>query len=177
MDALNALAGSYSLEDVFFFFIAAVILVKTVGQAWEWMCEKVRTHVLHHSSKDVAVATVESAIGELRETLGSINDKVSGISDRLDCTDASIAALQEHQLQVTRAYFVEKYYYYSKELGAIDENGLQVLEVRYAFYKAHGGNSYIDSLMEELRELPRISVYDTHVMDALKHEGVVHKNG
>ena len=42
-----------------------------------------------------------------------------------------------------------------EQLGYIDDFTLDCLERRFKSYKQEGGNTYVDSMMEELRRLPR----------------------
>lgn len=56
------------------------------------------------------------------------------------------------------------------EVKAIDDLNLQSLERRYLYYKAAGGNSFIDGLMEEIRSLPRINAQDPRIINAINDE-------
>jgi hypothetical protein len=49
---------------------------------------------------------------------------------------------------------------YCYELGAIDDSMKQNLEYLYVRYKENGGNSFVDDLMSEIRELKTINPYE-----------------
>ena len=53
-----------------------------------------------------------------------------------------------------RGWITDKYHYFMN-LGYIDDFSLDCLERRFRSYKQEGGNTYVDSMMEELRALPR----------------------
>lgn len=54
----------------------------------------------------------------------------------------------------TRWAFKDAYnYYYIKE-KKIDSNSLEALEKKYEHYKEAGGNSFVDNIIEKIRELP-----------------------
>ena len=59
----------------------------------------------------------------------------------------------------TRSYLIDAHHKFCYERKAIDELNLQSMERRYLYYKAAGGDSFIDGLMEEVRKLPRINLY------------------
>ena len=46
-------------------------------------------------------------------------------------------------------------YYYLKE-KKIDSNSLEALEAKYEHYKEAGGNSFVDGIMDKIRELPTV---------------------
>lgn len=54
-----------------------------------------------------------------------------------------------------KSWIVEKHHFYCYEKGYIDDQMMDCLERRYSHYLDEGGNSYIHTLMEELRRLPR----------------------
>lgn len=58
-----------------------------------------------------------------------------------------------------RAWITDKYHYFI-QLGYIDDFTLDCLERRFKSYKQEGGNTYVDSMMEELRRLPRKNLSD-----------------
>ena len=64
----------------------------------------------------------------------------------------------------TRWSFKDAYNYYYLKEGKIDQNSLEALEKKYEHYKAAKGNSFVDNIMEKLRELPIVeSMSDDHV--------------
>ena len=57
----------------------------------------------------------------------------------------------------TRSYIIDKFHYYVYQIGSIDEAALQDLERRYLYYKEAGGDTFIETRMKVLRELPLIT--------------------
>ena len=66
--------------------------------------------------------------------------------------------LNDRMQDSTRAYIIEKHHYYCYQMKAIDDMSLQDLERRFMYYKASGGNTFIDSLMDEIRSLPKMTL-------------------
>ena len=50
----------------------------------------------------------------------------------------------------------------------IDDIGLQSMERTYFYYKAAGGNTFIDTLMDEVRELPRPALENRAILEAIQ---------
>ena len=79
------------------------------------------------------------------------------------------AITTERLQENSRSYIIDKHHYFCYEVKAIDDLNLQSLERRYLYYKAAGGNSYIDGLMEEIRDLPKVNLQDKNVVEAIHH--------
>ena len=65
----------------------------------------------------------------------------------------SINILIESDLDNIKAYLSDKHHYYCQKKW-IDNYNLDCIERRYVHYKKYGGNSFVDHLMMELRDLP-----------------------
>lgn len=172
MDALNALVGNYTVESVLFVVVAVVLLARVLGQAVEWIWDRLVRKVRKSDGESSEHRELSESISAIRSQLDAIGGDFVGIHEQLAKTDAGLESMQEHLLQITRAYFIEQYYHFCHDKKMIDDNSMQILELRYSFYKAHGGNSYVDNLMAELRELPRVSVEDPKVVSAIRDKGV-----
>ena len=80
-----------------------------------------------------------------------------------------MALVQERLQENTRSYLIDAHHKFCYEIKAIDDLNLQAMERRYLYYKTAGGNSFIDGLMDQVRQLPRINFY-TGVIDE-NHNG------
>lgn len=142
MDALTVLLDSYSLEGMLLFFGAITLVIHTMGKAWEWIWDKLR----HKYS----IQTEEDKLREIIKRLDTIDSK-------LESTDISLQQIQNTQLQDARSYIFDRHHHFVHTQKCIDDMSLQLLELRFNFYKSSGGNSYVENLMLELRALPRVA--------------------
>ena len=55
-----------------------------------------------------------------------------------------------------KSWIVEKHHHFCYEVGAIDYFSLESIERRFDHYQAEEGNSYVATLVEELKALPKI---------------------
>lgn len=97
---------------------------------------------------------------------------------RHDDLNESVSKLIEQQIHTTdrlqentRSYIIDKHHYFCYQIRAIDDMNLQSLERRYMYYKADGGNSFIDQLMEEIRQLPRVNLQ--HRIEEIERDGIM----
>ena len=71
---------------------------------------------------------------------------------------SQIGTLTERTQDSTRAYLIDKHHHFCYQIGGIDDMSLQDMERRFMYYKAAGGDTFIDGLMEEVRALPRLTL-------------------
>jgi hypothetical protein len=56
-----------------------------------------------------------------------------------------------------KAFITDKHHYFCYERKWIDDYSMDCIERRYSHYKDEGGNSFIATLMDELKALPKQS--------------------
>ena len=160
MSALESLLTQYSIESILIFLIGIVLAFKFLSELWDWAYNRIRNHFNIKTDQQQQEA-------EDREHMDRIEQKLDELSkdmhDRHDKLADSVAELKDKQRQTTdrlqentRSYIIDKHHFLCYQMKQIDDLTLQSLERRYMFYKADGGDSFIDQLMEELRELPRV---------------------
>lgn len=155
MQIIEQLFAQYSIESILLLLIMLGVSVKFIGELCEYFYNKMKKYFADEASQ---VKENES----LSESIRQIDSKVTAVKDSIEKQQEIIAMLQE-QSQLTvermqeneRSYIIDKHHYFCYEVGMIDDMNLQSLERRYVYYKAQGGNSFIDGLMREIRALPR----------------------
>ena len=64
-----------------------------------------------------------------------------------------------------KSWITEKHHYFCYEKKVIDDYSLDCIEKRYQHYVDEGGNSYVATLMREIRALPKVSMLKEHDKD------------
>lgn len=77
------------------------------------------------------------------------------IENKINKQDEKIDILLKADLNDIKSWIVREYIYFAQTLGHIDPYSLDAIEQRYADYQREGGNSYVSTLIEELRHLPK----------------------
>ena len=184
--AVDSLLSQFSIESLILFIILFVAAVKCVGELFEWLYGKVKKYFDIKDEKETRHEEIVKKLDNLefkmdkQEQSNIVQDKyIDKISRQLDEQDKNSQQFRdildnqiikftefENQLKVlndrmqdsTRAYIIEKHHYYCYQMKAIDDMSLQDLERRFMYYKAAGGNTFIDSLMDEIRSLPKMTL-------------------
>lgn len=170
---MTTLLQDYSIESLILFVFGLGVAFKFGIELWEWFYEKFRDYFNIQTEKQQdaenlnrTLQIMNKQIDELRSGVKSIDSKVETVSNE---TKITTERLQEN----ARSYIIDKHHYYYYTVGAIDEISLQSLERRYGYYTAANGNTYIEGLMQDLRDLPRIRIDDPDIIHYL-HEREEH---
>ena len=158
MDALSQLVSQYSFGAIVMLVVTLAVAFKFLSELLEYFYDKLKKYFKYQTLKDTKHSEIIESIASLQADIKSLSQEISNQSN-------DIKALQEHEKltlerlqENSRSYIIDKHHYFCYEIKAIDDLNLESLERRYLYYKAAGGNSFIDGLMEEIRELPRINL-------------------
>lgn len=168
MDAFHTLMENYSLEGIILLVVLLVVFVKFFGEALEWIIKKFKSVFNIKSHKDVERDKLSDKIDDADTKLNEMDNTIHLMNEcfesRMKENNSAIQMLREQVQQSARAYIMERHHHFCYTVGAIDDHSLQMLEIRFAYYKSQGGNSFIDRQMEELRGLPRISAENAAII-------------
>lgn len=186
MDAVTTLLSNLSVEGIIFVIILFAVSVKFLGELFEYLYTKLKKYFDIKDAKEQRHEEVMQSLDELkrdnierRERDKYRDERVEKISQQLDAQDKNnaelkqvvqnlaaelaelkgkVSILTERTQDSTRAYIIDKHHHFCYQIKAIDDMSLQDLERRFMFYKAAGGDTFIDALMEEIRSLPRLTI-------------------
>ena len=137
------LLKSYSLTDIAIFVVMLAFAIKGIVDFYDWAKKRVKEPIdKTYSEKEVRT--------KMLNTLESHNQQIEKMSKAIDILIAS-------DKDDIKSWITEKYHYFCYELGYIDDYNYQCIEARYKHYKEEDGNTFIDSFMEDIRALPKIS--------------------
>lgn len=159
MGEITTLFTQYSVGELILLVILLLFALRALNEVISYFYGKIKTRFGIENKK-------EEWQNKISETLQSIKDEIEHLKEQNHQThqhqkemDSSIALVQERLQENTRSYLIDAHHKFCYEIHAIDDLNLQAMERRYLYYKTAGGNSFIDSLMDEVRALPRINFY------------------
>ena len=92
---------------------------------------------------------------EILKICESFDDKLDTVVGAVDELKSIVDELTQSDMHYIKQYIVREYHYFAEEKKQIDDYSLDCILIRYNDYKKEGGNSYIDTLIEELKRLPK----------------------
>lgn len=186
LDAVTTLLSQLSIEGIILVIVLFAVAVKFLGELFEYLYGKLKKYFDIKDAKEERHEEVMNSLGELKkdnEKQQEINcrrdEQINKISKQLDEQDrdsvelkqdikaltqelsnlkSQVFTLTERTQDSTRAYLIDKHHHFCYQIKAIDDMSLQDMERRFMYYKAAGGDTFIDALMEDVRMLPRLTV-------------------
>ena len=186
MDALTTLLSQLSIEGIIIVIVLFAVAVKFLGEIFEYLYNKLKKYFDIKDAKEEQHAEIMNKLNSLEERSvrqeersNHRQEQVDKMSKQLDEQDrksaelkytlenqtkeisslkSQIGTLTERTQDSTRAYLIDKHHHFCYQIGGIDDMSLQDMERRFMYYKAAGGDTFIDGLMEEVRALPRLTL-------------------
>lgn len=172
MSELNNLLSSYPLSELLLLIVGILAAGKAVWSLIEYWLEKIDVHVGEKYKRQERWTNLDKKIDELTNNLDNHIDNLAEKVDELKVQneqthehqiqlDRSLALVQERLQESARSDLLDAHHKFCYEFKKIDDLSLQSIERRYLYYKTAGGDTFIDHLMEEVRQLPRVGYYET----------------
>lgn len=186
LDALTTLLSQLSIEGIIIVIVLFAVAVKFLGELFEYLYNKLKKYFDIKDAKEEQHAEIMNKLNSLEERSvrqeersNHRQEQVDKMSKQLDEQDrksadlkktlenqtkeisslkSQIGTLTERTQDSTRAYLIDKHHHFCYQIHGIDDMSLQDMERRFMYYKAAGGDTFIDGLMEEVRALPRLTL-------------------
>lgn len=164
MGTIEALFSQYSIEALILLIVMLGFSIKVISELWEWFYNKFKDHFSFRTQRDQDHQQLISEIKELSSEIKSTKEEIQFLKQDMNQFSKEMKITTERLQENTRNYIIDKHHYFCFKIKAIDDLSLQSLERRFLYYKAAGGNSFIDGLMEEIRKLPRLSFQNEELL-------------
>ena len=165
---MEELLNTYSVSEILIFAMMLFVAVKGVTDAYDWVkgkISKVTDRELQKRKKDKDIEIrFDVNSNDIQKILKHLEDS----DKKMETLTKSVQMLIDSDKDDIKAWITEQHHYFCYKLKAIDDYRLDTVEKRYSHYVAEGGNSFIETLMEEIRRLPKISVTETVNKDSKK---------
>ena len=186
LDAVTTLLSTMSIEEIILTVILLAVSVKFLGELFEWCYNKLKGYFHLSDVKEERHKEIMESLNNLQrdmkdqKEIGNQQQKqIDKISSQLDgqgkesivlrkalenqteeitTLQGWISMLNERVQDSTRAYLIDRHHHFCYQIKGIDDMSLQDLERRFMYYKAAGGDTFIDDLMKEVRALPRLTL-------------------
>lgn len=132
------LLRQFSLTEIVVFIILLGSALKGFFSFLDWLSEKgVKIFKNKYQKPKEAEATMRQLIQDIKDL------------------KKDVQLLMQSDRDSIKAFITKEHHYFCYQIEEIDDQSLDCIEKRYSHYKDQGGNSYIDTLMSELRSLPK----------------------
>lgn len=134
----------YTTSEIIIFVIILSLTIKNIVEFKDWVKKRTKQAV-QESEKPI----------QLEQIINKHQQQLSMIKAQLLDIKKSINLLIQSDKDDIKQSITKEHHYFCYKLGSIDDYSLDCLEKRYSHYKSQGGNSFVKTLMEQIRSLPR----------------------
>jgi hypothetical protein len=159
---MATLFAEYSLSQIIIFLIAIVVFLKGGWDLIDFFKGKYKDKFnkdYNQKEKEKELEQHYEACKEQHvetlETYNRLEDKIDNISESVSKLSDEVQRLTISDKNDIKQFIVREYHYFVEQKKWIDDYSLDCILLRYEDYKAEGGNSYIKTLIEELKALPK----------------------
>lgn len=177
---MEELLKQYTGTEIVLFVLALATAIKGFFTLWDWFYDRLKNHFKKQheqqdSKEDITeqLANIAKQMGDIRE--GHKDDKAEILEQikniniqhaldrqelikKVEETKSTISVLLASDKDDIKSWITEKHHYFCYEKKVIDDYSLDCIEKRYQHYLDEGGNSYVATLMQEIRALPKVSM-------------------
>lgn len=171
MGMIEQLLSQYSIETLIILIALLGFSIKAMSELWEWFYNKFKEHFSFRTQRDQDHQQLIKEIKELSSDIKATKAEVRQLENNMSQFSDQMKITTERLQENARNYIIDKHHYFCYQVKAIDDLSLQSLERRFLYYKAAGGNSFIDGLMEEIRELPRLNFQNEQLLHDIARKG------
>ena len=147
------LITNYSWSEIILFVIAFAAAIKGVVTFWDWGKDRLRKVY----DKEDKIEEIKSLIVENKKQMNEFSNIQAQTINEIQHLKENITNLTASDKDDIKAWITEKHHHFCYDIKYIDDYSLDCIEKRYAHYVDEGGNSFIGKLMEEIRNLPKVS--------------------
>lgn len=152
---LELLEG-FSLKEILIFIVILALAIKGVIDFIDWAKKRMRKNFKAEQLKSSHSVQLDARLGGYDNKIEDLNEQLINITEQIDYLTECIELLSDSNKDSIKSYITKEHHFFCYEQKWIDDYSLDCLEKRFAHYKKLGGNSFIEDLMEELRDLPKV---------------------
>ena len=160
----EALLAQYTIKEIIIGVIMLAVAFKSSFDFFDWVKLKYKEKFDKDYQKKVdetlSKEHYESCQKRFQESIDAYNNmdkKLDALTEQMNTRfgiiESSIKRLTDSDMHDIKSWIVEKHHKLVEQQW-VDDFTMDTIERRYADYKAEGGNSYVKTLMEEIRSLP-----------------------
>ena len=153
-DLIEGIASSDIIKVIIFLFLAVQGAAIYIGKVIRFWQSRVNQAVTETTKEQEHLNEIEELKRKLSEFSSSQKEIDEMYDEKIQTIINSLNMLISSERDDIKAFITKEHHFFCYKQKWIDNYSLDSIEKRYKHYKDMGGNSYIDSLMEELRELP-----------------------
>ncbi len=149
------LFNKYSVSEIFIFLITFALAIKGLVSFYDWSFERLKKVFNKETKQKRKIEDIKERLEHGDEDFRTLFKEQKNFEKTLSTLNNQIRLLVESDKDSIKSYITERHHYYCYERKWIDDYSLDCLEKRFKHYVDEGGNSFVEELMNEIRELEK----------------------
>ena len=138
---MEQLISRFTLNQIILFTIVLAMAIKSLVDFLDWIRKRAKEAVHEKQFPGQLAKKNEQELINIKQQIDNINKNIN--------------LLIQSDKDAIKYAIIKQHHYFCYDKKHIDDYSMECLERRYSHYKQEGGNSYIQDLMKELRDLPK----------------------
>ena len=148
MKTLIEILQQFSFFEIILFIILLAIAIKELIDFIDWAKQKITKREDFIKDKQKDEQNQEERLTKIEDSIGNLTENVSCITKKVNC-------LVDSDRDDIKAFITREHHYFCYKMGWIDDYSLDCLEKRFQHYIEENGNSFAETLMNDIRALPK----------------------
>ena len=151
---MEELLARFELTDIIIMLTLLIVGAEKLIKAIDWLRARFRKSYDEENTLKEEVEDLNKFYEEKKvvdEGFAKVNARIDKICDLVDM-------LVESDKESINAYITERHHFFVQERKWIDYHSMDCLERRFAIYEREHGNSFVEDLMNDLRQLPKMPI-------------------
>lgn len=151
---MEELLARFELTDIIIMLTLLIVGAEKLIKAIDWLRARFRKSYDEENALKEEVEDLNKFYEEKKvvdEGFAKVNERIDKICDLVDM-------LVESDKESIKAYITDRHHFFVQERKWIDYHSMDCLERRFSIYEREHGNSFVEDLMNDLRQLPKMPI-------------------
>lgn len=151
---MEELLARFELTDIIIMLTLLIVGAEKLIKAIDWFRARFRKS---YDEENTLREEVED-LNKFYEEKKVVDEGFAKVNERIDKVCDLVDMLVESDKESIKAYITERHHFFVQELKWIDYHSMDCLERRFSIYEREHGNSFVEDLMNDLRQLPKMPI-------------------
>lgn len=152
---MKDLVGTYSVQEILLFLVTFALAIKGFVSFWDWGYDRLKKVFKKETDQEHEMDSIQDQISAHQQEYQLLKDNQDKFREDLKSIIDKVNLLIDSDRDDIKSFITERHHHFCYQEKWIDDYSLDCIEKRFKHYTDEGGNSFIEDLMEELRELPK----------------------
>ena len=151
--AIAELFSSLAFGEIVLLVVIIAVCIKEIVNFVGWCKTKLNQYSAAQVAEQTEASNIEIRFHKDEELLNQTREQLKDQQTTLNILSDTLVLMQQIERNSLKAWLTEQHHKFTKKRW-IDDYSLDCIELRYADYLELDGNSFIEDLMLEVRQLP-----------------------